>query len=179
MCDICSPIFHSDSRHDISSCPIRGALYCNCCQVYGHSTQRCPDKVAWQTRVPEYLEQLIPSNLRAHHKITSQTPLEKANTSPLPHLHSPVLEVPEDKDGKFIRATLASHNLPTSGIKENKRVLESYAANILGKKVVYLQNETVVAEQQAKKDAKNAKHTKTQKLEQAAPRKVIKLKKAV
>ena len=160
MCDICSVIYHSDTRHDITACPVRAALYCSCCQVYGHSTIRCPDKATWQMRVPEFVEQLIPAAMRAHHQITSQTPLKNPNTSPLNNLYLPVLEVPEDKDGKFIRATLASHNLPSSGIKENKRVLEAYAA-LIGKKVVYLQNETIVAEKQAKKDKKVIKVKKS------------------
>jgi hypothetical protein len=154
MCDICSGIYHSDIKHNVSACPVRASMYCSCCQIYGHSTLRCPDKSAWQTRVPEFIEQLIPPAVRAHHKITSQTPFNNPSTSPYITLHPPVLEVPEDKDGKFIRATLASHNLPSSGVKENKRVLEAFAANVLGKKVVYLQNEIDVAEKQAKKDAK-------------------------
>jgi hypothetical protein len=43
----------------------------------------------------------------------------------------PVMEIPEDKDGLHtanIRATLASHNLPNSSGKENKKLLESFAA---------------------------------------------------
>jgi len=111
---------------------------------------RCPDKAAWQTRVPEFIEQLIPPSVRTHHQITSMTPL-KGNPLIPACPYPPVLEVPEDKDGKFIRATLASHNLPSGGVKENKRVLEAFAAHI-GKKVVYLQNEASVAEKQAKKD---------------------------
>jgi hypothetical protein len=160
MCDICSVIYHSDTRHDITACPVRAALYCSCCQVYGHSTIRCPDKATWQTRVPEFIEQLISPVMRAHHQITSQTLLKNPNVSPLNNSYLPVIEVPEDKDGKFTRATLASHNLPSSGIKENKRVLEAYAA-LIGKKVVYLQNETIVAEKQAKKDKKVIKIKRT------------------
>ena len=114
---------------------------------------RCPDRASWETRVPEFIEQLIPSNVRAHHNITSTTPLNNPNTSPYACEYSPVLEVPEDKDGKFIRATLSSHNIPVSGIKENKRVLEAFGA-LIGKKVVYIQNEVSVAEKQAKKDKK-------------------------
>jgi len=49
------------------------------------------------------------------------------------------MEIPIDTTGAFIRATLASHNLPISGIKENKRVLEAFGAHS-GKKVVYIQN---------------------------------------
>lgn len=154
MCDICSGIYHSDIKHNVSACPVRASMYCSCCQIYGHSTLRCPDKTAWKTRVPDYVEQLIPPAVRAHHKITSMTPLKDPNVSPYITLHPPVLEVPEDKDGKFVRAILASHNLPSAGVKENKRVLEAFAANVLGKKLVYLQNEADIAEKQAKKDAK-------------------------
>ena len=153
MCDICSPIYHSDTRHDISVCPVRSALYCSVCQTYGHSTMRCPDKTSWQVRKPEYMEQLISPTLLRHHNISSKTPIKDPNGSPLPCLYTPVLEIPEDKDGKYIRATLASHNLPSSGLKENKRVLEAFGA-LIGKKVVYIQNDVCVAEKQAKKEAK-------------------------
>lgn len=153
MCDVCSGIYHSDAKHNITACPVRAAMFCSCCQVYGHSTMRCPDRASWETRAPEFLEQLIPPNVRAHHNITSMTPLNHPNVSPYHCDYSPVLEVPEDKDGKFIRATLTSHNIPVSGIKENKRVLEAFSA-LIGKKVVYIQNEVSVAEKQAKKDKK-------------------------
>ena len=154
MCDVCSSLYHSDSKHDISACPVRAALYCSCCQVYGHSTFKCPDKATWQTRKPEYIEQLISPMLRAHHKITTQTPIQDPNGAPMSCPYVPVLEIPEDKDGKFIRATLASYNLPSSGIKENRRVIEAYCANVLGKKVVYIQNGKDLAEKQAKSDKK-------------------------
>jgi hypothetical protein len=114
---------------------------------------RCPDKGAWQTRKPEFIEQLIPAGLLAHHRITTQTPIDNANTSPLSCPYTPVIELPEDKDGKFIRATLASYNLPSSSIKENRRVLEAFGA-LIGKKVVYLQNEKEINEKQAKKVTK-------------------------
>jgi hypothetical protein len=77
--------------------------------------------------------------------------------------YTPVLEVPDDKDGKFVRATLASYNLPSSSIKENRRVLESFGS-LIGKKVVYIQNEKDIAEKQAKQAKK-------------AEKKVIKIKK--
>jgi hypothetical protein len=67
--------------------------------------------------------------------------------------------VPEDKEGKFVRATLASYNLPSSSIKENRRVLEAFGA-LTGNKVVYIQNEKDLAEKQAKKTAKKIIKTK-------------------
>jgi len=159
MCDICSVIYHSENKHDISICPVRSALYCSVCQIYGHSTMRCPDKAAWQTRKPEFMEQLIAPSLRGHHQITSQTPIHSPNGSPLPCPYTPVLEVPDDKEGKFVRATLASYNLPSSSIKENRRVLEAFGT-LTGNKVVYIQNEKDLAEKQAKKVAKKVIKTK-------------------
>ena len=123
---------------------------------------------AWQVRKPEFVEQLIPMALRTHHQITTQTPIKTANGSPLPNLYTPVLEVPDDKDGKFVRATLTSHNLPSSSIKENRRVLEAFAA-LTGKKVVYIQNGKDIAEKQAKKTVKTIKAKKGAVAAAAAP----------
>lgn len=159
MCDICSVIYHSDTKHDISVCPVRAALFCSVCQTQGHSTMKCPDKATWQTRVPEYMEQLIPLSLRNHHSIKTQTPIQSPNTSPILPIENryiPVIEVPVDTNGMYIRATLASYNLPSSSIKENKRVLEAFGT-LIGKKVVYLQSKYVPPEKPAKKIIKTKK----------------------
>ena len=169
MCDICSVIYHSDTKHDISVCPVRAALFCSVCQTRGHSTMKCPDKETWSMRVPEYIEQLISPALLRHHQITSQTPIVNPNSAPLECsymnmnsdekrqpvkiIHTPVLEVPIDTTGQFIRATLASYNLPSSSIKENKRVLEAFGA-LIGKKVVYLQGKNDVVEKKIKTSTK-------------------------
>jgi len=117
---------------------------------------KCPDKAAWKTRVPEYLEQLISPTLLRHHQIKTQTSILNINSAPLESPYTPVLEVPVDTNGQFIRATLASYNLPSSSIKENKRVLEAFGA-LIGKKVVYLQGKNDVVEKKVK--ASPAKQT--------------------
>ena len=119
---------------------------------------KCPDRDAWRTRSPEFLEQLISPSVRQHHQIKSQTPIINPNLSVLECNHTSVMEVPIDTTGAFIRATLASHNLPISGIKENKRVLEAFGAHS-GKKVVYIQNKNDVLE----KTVKSRKVIKTKK----------------
>jgi len=139
MCDFCSPLYHSDTKHSFTLCPIWNAAFCSVCQVRGHFTMKCPDRDAWVRRSPEFLEQLIPHSMRHHHKIISQTPIINPNDSVIECSHTSVMEIPIDTTGAFIRATLASHNLPISGIKENKRVLEAFGA-YSGKKVVYIQN---------------------------------------
>ena len=139
MCDFCSPLYHSDTKHSFTVCPIWNAAFCSVCQIRGHFTMKCPDRNAWITRSPEFLEQLITPSARQHHNIKTQTPIINANSEIPVCSHTSVMEVPIDTTGAFIRATLASHNLPISGIKENKRVLEAFCAHS-GKKVVFIQN---------------------------------------
>ena len=166
MCDICSVIYHSDTKHDISVCPVRAALFCSVCQTNGHSTMKCPDKATWKMRIPEYIEQLVSPTLLRHHQIKTQTQINLVNMIP-ECSYIPVLEVPVDTTGQFIRATLASYNLPSSSIKENKKVLEAFGA-LIGKKVVYLQGKNDVVE-------KKIKAPKTQAVQKV--QKVIKIKK--
>ena len=57
------------------------------------------------------------------------------------------MEIPEDKDSTLytanIRATLASNNLQSTSVKENKKLLEAFAG-ITGKKVIYLKKDRFV-----------------------------------
>lgn len=124
---------------------------------------KCPDRGAWVRRAPEFLEQLISPSMRQHHKITTQTPIVNPNEAVAESSHVSVMEVPIDTTGAFIRATLASHNLPISGIKENKRVLEAFGAHS-GKKVVYIQNKNDVVEKTVK--ARKVFKTKKPKIEE-------------
>jgi hypothetical protein len=59
----------------------------------------------------------------------------------------PVIEIPEDKGSTAytanIRATLASNNLPSTSVKENKKLLEKFA-DINGKKVIYLKKDRYI-----------------------------------
>ena len=132
---------------------------------------KCPDKATWSMRVPEYIEQLISPTLLRHHNITSQTPIINANSAPLecsymsinsedmrnpkekwPPIkvtHTPVLEVPFDTTGQFVRAILASYNLPSSSIKENKKVLEAFCS-LTQIKIVYLPRKNDVVEKKDK-----------------------------
>ena len=162
MCDFCSPLYHCDTKHSFTVCPIWNAAFCSVCQVRGHFTMKCPDKDAWRTRSPEYLEQLISSSVRQYHQIKTQTPIVNPNTNVPQCSHTSVMEIPIDTTGAFIRATLASHNLPISGIKENKRVLEAFGA-YCGNKVVYIQNKNDVLEKTVK--ARKVIKTKKAKVE--------------
>jgi hypothetical protein len=89
MCDQCSKIFKTDKKHDPSVCPIALSLTCSCCKIKGHSTLKCTNYHLWNTRVPEFLEQLIPLSLRIHHAIPfdQKTPIPKPNNKPLPCPH--------------------------------------------------------------------------------------------
>ena len=124
MCDCCSKIVSSDTKHTLSACPVRAALYCNVCQIYGHSIFICPDRAAWTLRSPEFQEQLIPQNLRKQYSIITSTPLAVKDVIQDQSIYPPVIEVPEDKDGKYIRATLTSFGMPTSTVKPMELSLE-------------------------------------------------------
>ena len=138
MCSTCSTVLNIE-QHDPLECPIRHALFCSICQDYGHATLKCPERDTWHYRKPEFIEQLIPSSVLSHYKITTLTPITSGVKTHPPYIHGdPVIEVPHDDDGKNIRATLSSYNLPCSSVKENKRMLEAFG-ELIGKKVEYSQ----------------------------------------
>jgi len=152
MCDYCSKLFRSEERHEPAECPVAAAMYCSVCQMRGHATMACPDKSAWETRKPEYIEQLIPSILRAHHSIpsTQMTPIQNANGSPLAcegDRYTSVIEIPEDKDGTVytgnVRSTLASYNLPSTSGKENKKLIIAFGS-LIGKEVIFTKKDRYV-----------------------------------
>lgn len=89
MCDQCAKIYKTDKKHDPSVCPIALSFTCSCCKVKGHSTLKCPNLTLWRSRVPEYIEQLIPFELRIHHKIPfdQKTPILNLNMKPCPCSH--------------------------------------------------------------------------------------------
>jgi hypothetical protein len=135
MCD-CSKL-KLVSDHDPQACPVTAALFCSICQIYGHPTMKCPDLDTWHYRKPEFVEQLIPSSLLDHYKIKSLTPMNPEVKTHPPYIHGdPIIEIPNDSEGKNIRATLSSYNLPCASVKENKRVLEEFG-NLIGKRILY------------------------------------------
>jgi hypothetical protein len=209
MCDECAKFYKSAKKHDPSVCPIAQALTCSCCKVRGHATLKCPNLTLWQSRVPEYIEQLIPHDLKIHYGIPfdSMTPI-KPNPRPpsCPHrlieltsermecardpkkvasietgncnLCRPTLEIPEDKDGGShtanIRATLASYNLPSSSAKDNKKLLETFAA-IKGMKTIFITKTKIV--EPIQKDETIKKTIKKEEVkEEPVKKKAIKLK---
>jgi len=136
MCN-CSKLGLTES-HEPNQCPVTASLFCSICQENGHPTMKCPNKAIWHYKKPEFIEQLIPINLRMHYNITSLTPIANNNHEHIPYIHGdPVIEIPYDDDGKNIRATLAAFNLPSSSVKENKRIMNEFG-NLIGKKVSIL-----------------------------------------
>lgn len=134
MCD-CS-LLNIKECGGANTCPVRSALHCSICQVYGHATMKCPHRKMWNYRKPGYIEQLIPVSILNHYNIKSLTPIHGTHEH-IPYIHGePVITIPYDEDGKNIRATLASYNLPCSSVKENKKIMEAYG-DLIGKKVVY------------------------------------------
>lgn len=163
MCDFCKTVYHSHEKHEQAVCPLANALTCSCCKRRDHTTLKCPNRDWWKTRVPEYVEQLIPFELRRHHQIpeSQMTPFSKGpNPDPIPCHHvikdssikccsicRPAIEIPEDKDSENhtgnIRATLASNNFPSSSVKENKKLMEA-VGSMTNRKVIYLKKDRFI-----------------------------------
>ena len=128
-----------NENHGPNQCPVDASLFCSICQENGHPTMKCPDRAFWHYRKPEFVEQLIPISILNHYNIRSLTPIgtpSSGNTHEhIPYIHGdPVIEIPFDEDGKNVRATLAAYNLPSSSVKENKRVMNEFG-ELIGKKV--------------------------------------------
>ena len=133
MCS-CSKLTINET-HGPNECPVDASLFCSICQENGHPTMKCPQRASWHYRKPEFVEQLIPISVLNHYNIKSLTPIGTPNHDHIPYVHGePVIEIPYDEDGKNIRATLAAYNLPSSSVKENKRVMSEFG-ELIGKKV--------------------------------------------
>ncbi len=100
----------------------------------------CPDRMGWQTRVPEFQEQLIPLNIRDLYGISSMTPLVATpSPSPVPETQTAVFEI-LDNTPKSIRAALTALGVQSKTDHENKQTLERLVL-AQGKKLIYLQDE--------------------------------------
>lgn len=126
--------------HEPGHCPVTAFLFCSICQEHGHATMKCPNKATWHHRTPEFVEQLIPLSVLRHYKIKTRTPIPGENHEHIPYIHDPVIEIPYDKDGKNIRATLAAYNIPSSSVKENERIINALG-DLIEKKVSLLNKE--------------------------------------
>jgi len=129
--------------HEPGHCPVTAFLFCSICQEHGHATMKCPNKATWHYRTPEFVEQLIPLSVLRHYKIETLTPIPGKNHEHIPYIYDPVIEIPYDKDGKNIRATLAAYNMPSSSVKENARIINALG-ELIEKKVSVLNTEPVV-----------------------------------
>lgn len=126
--------------HAAGHCPVTASLFCSICQETGHPTMKCPRRDTWHSRKPEFVEQLIPLSVLQHYKIETRTPIPGVDNKHYPYLYKSVIEIPYDKDGKNIRATLAAHNIPSSSVKENERVAIVYG-DLIGKTVSFINKE--------------------------------------
>jgi hypothetical protein len=89
-----------------------------------------------ETRVVQFVEQLVPCSLLDHYHIKTQTPLPSATSDLRKAKFEPVLEI-EESD-KAIRAVLMNYSIQPSGkMKENRRMLKQLADE-MGRKLVYV-----------------------------------------
>ena len=59
--------------HPDGVCPVRESFWCSQCACYGHQAAECDEiKHVWR---PQYLEDLIPADVRTRWGITTETPI--------------------------------------------------------------------------------------------------------
>jgi hypothetical protein len=52
MCTYCGPLLNGVTiPHTRMECQYRRTMYCPVCVAYGHSKPKCPNKIAWATRM--------------------------------------------------------------------------------------------------------------------------------
>jgi hypothetical protein len=154
MCG-CSKLTINET-HGPNECPVDASLFCSICQENGHPTMKCLQRATWHYRKPEFVEQLIPISVLNHYNIKSLTPIASPIHDHIPYVHGePVIEIPYDEDGKNVRATLAAYNLPSSSVKENKRVMNEFG-ELIGKKVSIVGQDTVKKPVKLKKSKTSA-----------------------
>lgn len=79
MCDYCDDTLGSLClSHSIKDCPLRKGSYCSICASYGHSIKKCKQEL---NSGPNYLEQLVPSQLLSANGIKSITPIDTSLSS--------------------------------------------------------------------------------------------------
>ena len=123
MCSKCQDILIGYSiPHTRRNCPLLVVGHCAICCQSGHTTEECPDHETKAFRAVQFVEQLIPSSMLEHYKITSRTPVASSVAFPKVK-YEPVWEI-EDTD-KAIRQVLRDNSIEPSGrMKENRRLLK-------------------------------------------------------
>lgn len=98
--------------HAESKCPVKAALHCSHCAVYGHTLETCSDRPAPMYSELMYVEQLIPLEQLAAFGITSRTPLPTAPATLSPLAHPGRLELINEP--KILREFLLSKGIKPS-----------------------------------------------------------------
>ena len=136
MCSNCKDAIRGfQIKHNPMLCPLTAASYCGICATYGHTTLLCPDGDIIQHRKPEFIEQLIPTNLIDTYGIDTMTPLVNKDAS-IKCAYEPVLEV-YDTD-QNIRATLMRHGKQVGNKMKENRVRLQKLADELKRKLLYI-----------------------------------------
>jgi hypothetical protein len=126
MCRYCHYIpFSEFKEHAESQCPYRKSSYCSFCAVYGHPETDCPCPPPESTRMPQYVEQLIPSHLVRSYNITTATPIA---SQPAPIPRRDVIELIDNVDSikRYLLSVIGG--IPTKAKEEDlRRTLADYA----------------------------------------------------
>ena len=148
--------------HTESKCPVKAALHCSHCAIYGHTLETCSDRPAPMYSELMYVEQLIPLEQLAAFGITSRTPLPTAAAAALTPYPSTStsgrLELVNEP--KILREFLVS-----KGIKPSSKELVSQTneyAKKMGLRLVLISRPPLDAKAKVEAYCAHATHTPSQ-----------------
>jgi hypothetical protein len=137
-----------------TECPVLRSAYCSICSTYGHFVDECTDYNAILTRSPQFIEQLLPYEVKHFYNIDTLTPIE--NTK----IRTTDYEIIQDTS-LSVRNALKERGLECiTNNDENKRRLERWAIEN-GKKIQYKKNSK--NEKDLQKEPKEPKEPKAKK----------------
>lgn len=121
----------SKKQMNLEKDPLLEAAFCSICSKYGHFTDECTDSTAVYFRKAQFLEQLIPFEVRRYYGIETSTPIGAG----APLKETEIVYISD------IKKELELRSIPISTKQEeNKRKIERWAIEN-GKKICYKKNE--------------------------------------
>lgn len=113
-CDTCRLWLGKNVAHDI--CPLKADLRCRRCCGSGHSSSECT--MNSHAIYPEYIEELIPTDLREIYGINTLTTYNKPSADFIAPIH-PVRKIDIINSDKWIREFMKQQKLQTARKRED------------------------------------------------------------
>jgi len=123
-CETCKIWLLKNVIHEDGHCEFRAKLVCRRCCCAGHSTTEC-NRIT--DICPNYIEDLIPIDLKNYYDIRTKTEYHKTSQNKPPANSFRIQEIVNDD--KWIRAFLKKRKIPTTRKREdNLMTIQNWAA---------------------------------------------------